>query len=822
MKKKLLKVLSMILSVVMAISMFIGVAACGNNKPEEEKPGPVTPVNPDPDKPDEPAIVPQGSLVVAYSNFSNKFSPFFATSAYDVDVYTMTQVPLLAGDRGGNIVYKGIEGEVVPYNGTNYTYYGLSDLTVTQNADGSVYYDIQMRTGNKAIKFSDGKTVGVKDAIFSMYVYSDSDYDGSTTFYSLPIKGMAEWRTNLSSDIYAKWSAISKAILATIAETGNFDYVAGEGYTEAQFTSLAAALQEGAWVELARDIVNYVASNYSNYLSSYNNSEVAAGMALWGFSGEGEDENLFYDSNGKSYTLEGDDVPTLDDYAACLKAAYKDDIFTAASVEQASGDIDSYFAAPAEKWIATSGSTEMEGDITSISGITYDEEKGTIRVETTEFSATTVYQLSIAVAPLHYYGSESLWDPANGSYGFTRGNLNGVREKTTTPMGAGPYKFVSYTGGIVTFEANENYWEGTPRIKNIMFKEYSKDEDKLPALLNGEVDVAEPSISQAVCDQIKKANNDEKLWRGSSVVAADLIDNNGYGYIGINSERVLVGTEKGSDASKDLRKALATLFAAYREYTVNSYYEDRASVIEYPISNCSWAAPQPADEGYKTAFSTDVNGDAIYTADMNDEARYAAALEAAKGFFKAAGYTYDEATGKFTAAPDGAKLEYEAIIGGGGTGDHPTFALLNKAAEALDTIGIKLTVTDISSSSVLFARMEAGTADIFVAAWGGSSDPDMYQVYHSSNATGSNHYRIADAELDQLILSARTKDDKVYRKGVYKECLDIILDWAVEIPVYQRKNCIVYSVDRVNIATLTPDPTPFWSYLAEIYKVEVK
>lgn len=50
-------------------------------------------------------------LVVGYSNFSSKFSPFFAKTAYDQDVATMTQAALLTSDRQGNIIYNSIEGE---------------------------------------------------------------------------------------------------------------------------------------------------------------------------------------------------------------------------------------------------------------------------------------------------------------------------------------------------------------------------------------------------------------------------------------------------------------------------------------------------------------------------------------------------------------------------------------------------------------------------------------------------------------------------------------------------------------------------------------
>ena len=75
----------------------------------------------------------------------------------------------------------------------------------------------------------------------------------------------------------------------------------------------------------------------------------------------------------------------------------------------------------------------------------------------------------------------------------------------------------------------------------------------------------------------------------------------------------------GSEASKNLRKGFATLFSVYRDTVVNSYYGETASIIQYPISNTSWAAPRPADEGYETAFSVDVDGNPIYTDDMTEQ-----------------------------------------------------------------------------------------------------------------------------------------------------------------------------------------------------------
>ena len=213
---------------------------------------------------------------------------------------------------------------------------------------------------------------------------------------------------------------------------------------------------------------------------------------------------------------------------------------------------------------------------------------------------------------------------------------------------------------------------------------------------------------------------------------------------------------------------------------------------------------------------------------MLAEDKYAAALQAAVGFLKAAGYTFDDATGKFTAAPEGASLSYEIIIPAEGKGDHPSFGILTDAAKALETIGITLKINDPADSNVLWDALDADTQELWCAAWSSTIDPDMYQVYHSSStvtgsgASTSNHYNLIEDELDNLIVTARESDDQAYRKALYKSALDIIVDWAVEVPVYQRQNCIIFSTERINMDTITPDITTFWGWMNDIELIEMK
>ncbi len=460
----------------------------------------------------------------------------------------------------------------------------------------------------------------------------------------------------------------------------------------------------------------------------------------------------------------------------------------------------------------------------------------TVEVTQKGYFANSIYNIGGGnLTPLHYYGDESMYDYENNKFGFKNREpdaMDLIETKTTVPMGAGPYKFVKYENKVVYFEANEHYWRGRPIIQNIQFKE-TASVDMVAAVAKGEADVAnEVTGSKERFKEIASYNTDTNAETGNTITSS-LVWNLGYGYIGINSGKVNVGGDRASEASKNLRKGLATILAVYRDVVIDSYYGTAASVIEYPISSTSWAAPQVSDEGYRIAYSVDVDGNDIYTADMTAEQKYEAALQAAIGFFKAAGYTWDEAQGKFTAAPEGAKLEYEIIIPGQGQGDHPNFQVASNAAEALKKIGFTLTINDPADSNVLWNKLDFGEQELWTAAWGSTIDPDMYQVYYStnvpkavpgaaSNSSGSNHYQIMDPQLDKYIIDARTSADQTYRKQLYKQCLDIIMDWAVEIPSYQRKNVIIFRTESIDLDTLTPDITTYWGWMSEIENLQLK
>ena len=704
-------------------------------------------------------------LVVGYAPFSSKFSPFFSETAYDQDAQALTQISLLGNDRQGAIIYKGIEGETHNYNGTDYTYYGPANVVVTENADGTVYYDIQLR---KDIKFSDGKKMTIDDVIFSMYVLCDPTYDGSSTLFAQPIEGMEEYRAGMDT---------------------LFNLIAAAGPDNTDYTYWNADTQTAFWADLNQAGEKF-AQEIVDYCKNYGATTVAEGAALWGFGGLAKDA-------------------TAADFFAAMGEAYGGDYATLSSTESAGSSLFDLM----EGYSNYTMGIKTGDSADSITGIQKIDDYN-MRVVMTKVDATAIYQLGISIAPMHYYGDEKLFDIDKNQFGFVKGDLSSVRAKTTQPMGAGPYKFIKFENGVINYEANKHYYLGTPKTKYVNFLE-TQEADKLNGITTGTIDITDPSFNKDAVAAIQKANGGEL---NGSVITVSTVDNLGYGYLGMNANVMSVAGDPDSDASKNLRKAFGTIFSVYRDVAIDSYYGEMASVINYPISNTSWAAPQATDEGYKLAFSVDVNGNDIFTSGMSDNDKYAAALDAALGYFEAAGYKV--ANGKLTEAPKGAALEYELLIPGDGIGDHPSFMICTLASEALAKIGMKLIVTDLTNSSDLWTALEAETCAMWAAAWGATIDPDMYQIYHPEG--GSNYmYAINDDELTQLIMDARATTDQTYRKAMYKACLDIIIDWAVEIPVYQRQNAITFSTERVKMDTVTPDITTFYGWMAEVQNIEL-
>lgn len=362
------------------------------------------------------------------------------------------------------------------------------------------------------------------------------------------------------------------------------------------------------------------------------------------------------------------------------------------------------------------------------------------------------------IVPKHYYGE-----------GFKKGDLTAVKAKNGTPLGSGPYKFVSYKDNVVTLEANTSYYDKVAKIPKIKFQVVD-EADKVDALINSQIDITDPTASLDAIEQIKDAG-----------MSYSLVDNPGYGYIAISAEKV---------PDINVRKGLMHLMN--RKPAVEAYYGELAKVIERPMTPTLAEYPDDAKEVYG------------YDPDK--------ALE----YFTKAGYKKNSA-GKLVK--NGDKLKITVGIGGSGKMDHPSAPILTQMANDLKKMGAELVIQDLDFSTLVTKR-DSGELDMWVMAWGNSTDCDLTQIFGSKG--NDNDAKLYSDDIDALQAEILKTVDFNKRCELVAKELDLIMDAAVYMPVYQRKNMEIYNSTTVKLETLPKETTTYWNYVKEINTLEMQ
>lgn len=754
-----------------------------------------------------------------------QLNPFFYKTDYERDIVNLTQTNLLTIDRQGLVVQNAIIGETRSFNGTSYTYKGAADVNIERYPDYP--YATYTFTLAPNLKFPDGVSVSSDDLIFSLYTLLDPTYDGKIPINNLPIRGLRAYQTQVSDFYYDKYENFFEGIYGVGKE---HIWTPSDPWTEDQQMDLWNRLDYAVQVEVGK-IVDYVVTLYTDsYAESFigfTPSQVysepglqrAFAMVLWGFGGVDLQTKVLTSSSGKTWNL-NHSYPSLYDFADEILIAYGNDYRAAFPVESVDG-VDIYKKVKLD-FIRNWGSLDpgMIGGIPNIEGIQRINQS-TISIELDSFNPKDILSLNVPIVPLHFYGSLSKYNYAQNKFGFDFADLSSQKSKNEYPMGAGPYRFLSREMSACTLVANTAYFKGSPKINQIKITELPSSE--VPAsVANGNIDVGYFSYNQSTLSDIYNINSNGEL--SGNVITSAKVANMSYGYIGINARTVKASKDPSSIASRNLRKALATILAVHRKPGITLYYGiDGANTQEYPQGINSWTSPQPADPDYREAYSVNVNGNPIYSPGMTQSQKVEAAKQAALEFFVAAGYTIRN--GKVVAAPTGAKMNYEIIIPGGGVGDHPAFSIIPRAKQNFAEIGITLSIIDPVDANDFWDALDSSTQELWVAALPVNISPDYSTFYLSTNtydqpgSTRSNNYYLKDSQLDELIINSEYTIDQNIRKSMYYQMNDIILDWAVEIPTYNRNNFQIFSSQRLDKATIPSDLTPWWGWQNEIEKL---
>lgn len=484
---------------------------------------------------------------------------------------------------------------------------------------------------------------------------------------------------------------------------------------------------------------------------------------------------------------------------------------------------------------ATTNSVTVNGNTYPLA--TYDSEGNVqsgfevINIRIKKIDPKAVWNFASSVVPMHYYSSPAevaQWDGYTHfgvSYANTSFYTNFVKEKTV-PMGAGVYKATTsngptglsyttfYSNNVVHYERNEYFYTlfcdangtvgSTEKNAKIKYFRYQivNAQQILNNLITGAIDYADPNATQANIDKLNKESN----------LSYTLVDNLGYGYVGVNA---------GKPGLESVYVRRAIMRAMDTTLVLNYYSGGLASNIWYPMSKVSWAYPDDGTTATSFRYAYDKSGVEIRS--LLDEA--------VNNSMPGANYSWS-GDGKFCY--NGSQLKLTFTIAGS-TDDHPAYNTMKGAADLLNTLGLKV---EVKNDSNTLKKLTNGELQVWAAAWGSGIDPDMYQVYHiDSTATSvtnwgyreikrnSSKYSYETALIETLsekIDKARETLVQAERKEIYAECLDLVLELAVELPLYQRKNMFVYNNKKIDASTLVPPSqcTPYQSPMAYLWEVD--
>ena len=247
--------------------------------------------------------------------------------------------------------------------------------------------------------------------IFTYYVLADTDYDGSASIYSLPIRGMKNYRAN-----------------STVADSITDDDISKT--LEDMPADLASKITSDVITPLLQSEAQFCKDNLDSLKDTY---KVKTAEELFAA--------LYATPMDKKYSADGKDFDTI---IADTAKLYGTDYKTLATNYGDASYLDKDAYNTAQTYLVEKKRAAGEGEeVPNIEGIKKvgDHE---ITVTTDGYDATTIYSLGINLGALHYYGDKSQYDYDNNKFGFTRGDLSALREKTTKPLGYGPYKFDKY------------------------------------------------------------------------------------------------------------------------------------------------------------------------------------------------------------------------------------------------------------------------------------------------------------------------------------------------------------------------------------------
>ncbi len=838
----------------------------------------------------------KSSIVIMTEELSGLFNPFYATSGTDMDVVGMTQISMLSTDSSGAPIAGDDQPTVVK---------DFQQQTIGEGEDTETVYTFVLKNG---LQFSDGKPLTMNDVMFNIYEYLDPVYTGSSTMYSIDIKGLYEYRYQKSEQNSAgadeqiatqaaTYATYRKLELISVFEkhgkipgsTASYSldeagmraainsWTVSNGYRMAVATASEQAemTEEDYRAILLEDyeltlktFKDELESDYKAAKESYDlttmpykdwQSELSNDVFKF-FLYEGYITPKYQDVAGKKNKLKIEKFEGTDILQSCntqeqaIERVYKDTITsnlnTVLTQWGTAGTLTTQYTADAISVIlhgANSGGlwrdyiegVESLGHTSNVAKVTVNGKEYTVAHEhnadgtparANEYDVLqitidgtdpkAIYNFGFTVAPAHYYSADA--EHPNGREINIASHKFGVeyassefqskviqsQQHLEVPVGAGAFMATDennsdnptgaafWSSNIVYFKANENFMFDVKADKIRM--QVVSPSNALDKLEKGEVDYITPQFTKTNAERLENMKQ-----KGFESISSKQL---GYGYIGINAGKV---------ENVYIRRAI---MAAMQPSLACDYYQSgTCETIDWPMSKVSWAYPK--------------NDDGTYAANTATHAQWTG-VDAAKSKIK-------ELMGQAGVSGGDSALTIKFTIAGASITEHPTYTVFKQAAEILNDLGWNV---EVKADSQALTKLSTGSLEVWAAAWGSTIDPDMYQVYHM-NSTATSVYAWGYREiksnqtlytyeynqiksLSSIIDEARTIDSstelgKAKRSALYKQAMTIVLDLAIEMPVYQRETLYAYNANSVTGFADSSKINPYTSPLEKIWELEL-
>ncbi|WP_016897202.1 oligopeptide ABC transporter substrate-binding protein [Aerococcus viridans] len=328
----------------------------------------------------------------------------------------------------------------------------------------------------------------------------------------------------------------------------------------------------------------------------------------------------------------------------------------------------------------------------------------------------------------------------------------------STPVGDGPFRITKVTPGeSVEYEANEYYWQGEPKLDNVVV-EVVPSSSIVPALENGTYDVA-LSMPTDLYESYAELPGYTLLGR----------EELSYTYIGFKLGKwdaeagEVVYDEDAKMADKSLRQAMG--YAIDNDAVAQRFYNglrSNANTVIPPVFG-SFGATTEEVPGY------------YYDADKANQ------------LLDDAGYVDTDNDG-IREDSDGEPLQINFASMEGGETAEP---IAQYYIQAWKEVGLDVQLTDgrLLEFNSFYDRIEADdeNIDIYQAAWGTGSDPAPNGLYARNSAF--NFTRWATEENDQFMADFTSAEafDEEFQRNTFVEWQKYFSEEAPVIPTLFRQ-----------------------------------